>query len=224
MNCLPYSPRSIEYMNTTVTRGKNYCIKILLLILKFSYVVKSGIHYGVDYTVYRSHPSMCHSEMCVLVVDSLAQATDESSASFSWKYLSTLTRIVPDVMKILLLCFVSCSNSSSRFLASYDEVRKWTVKSVTVTTRRPSKRSDDFQNIASIQARYHRQSTLSNPRKTMNTKRKRYYLFNVNILSLMDIHERIRKKDEIIRVKESRVHESIITTTCISNNADEIRS
>lgn len=31
--------------------------------------MKSGVNYGVDYTVYRGSPFSCHSEYCVVVVD-----------------------------------------------------------------------------------------------------------------------------------------------------------
>lgn len=33
------------------------------------FVVRSGINFGVDYTVYQSLPHLCHSEYCVSVVD-----------------------------------------------------------------------------------------------------------------------------------------------------------
>jgi tRNA-intron lyase len=33
------------------------------------FVVKTGVHYGLDYAVYRTLPTLCHSEMCAMVVD-----------------------------------------------------------------------------------------------------------------------------------------------------------
>ena len=35
----------------------------------FSYIVRTGINFGVDYCVYHALPSVCHSEMCVTVMD-----------------------------------------------------------------------------------------------------------------------------------------------------------
>ena len=77
------------------------------------FVVKTGVHYGLDYAVYRTLPSHCHSEMCALVVDG-TQKVDiseglESAAStsqISWRHVSTMTRVMPDVMKLLVICHV----------------------------------------------------------------------------------------------------------------------
>ena len=33
------------------------------------YVVKTGVHYGLDYAVYRTLPTHCHSEICAMAVD-----------------------------------------------------------------------------------------------------------------------------------------------------------
>jgi hypothetical protein len=79
-----------------------------------NYVVKTGIHFGIDYSVYRTLPTLCHSEMCAIVVDSLQPRTIadvekghvESSGQIGWRHLSTLTRVMPDVMKLLGLCYV----------------------------------------------------------------------------------------------------------------------
>jgi tRNA splicing endonuclease len=35
------------------------------------FVVKAGLNFGVDFTVYRMLPSHCHSEMCVYIVNSM---------------------------------------------------------------------------------------------------------------------------------------------------------
>ena len=31
--------------------------------------MKTGVHYGLDYAVYRTLPTHCHSEICAMVVD-----------------------------------------------------------------------------------------------------------------------------------------------------------
>ena len=32
-------------------------------------MVKTGVHYGIDYAVYRTLPTLCHSEVCALVIN-----------------------------------------------------------------------------------------------------------------------------------------------------------
>ena len=32
-------------------------------------MVKTGVHYGIDYAVYRTLPTLCHSEICALVIN-----------------------------------------------------------------------------------------------------------------------------------------------------------
>ena len=78
-----------------------------------NFVVKTGIHYGLDYAVYRTLPSHCHSEFCVLLVDGTERVDvtegPESVAGkcqLGWRHVSTLTRVMPDVMKLLLVCYV----------------------------------------------------------------------------------------------------------------------
>ena len=31
--------------------------------------MKTGVHYGLDFAVYRTLPTHCHAEMCVMVLD-----------------------------------------------------------------------------------------------------------------------------------------------------------
>lgn len=67
------------------------------------FVVRAGMHYGVDYAVYCTLPTHCHSEMCAAVID----ATDpQRENDLTFRHLSTLTRVMPDVMKLLLICYV----------------------------------------------------------------------------------------------------------------------
>lgn len=50
-----------------------------------SFVVKSGINFGMDYCVYRDSPDKVHSELCVRVVDAISKSEltkiDDDSAS-----------------------------------------------------------------------------------------------------------------------------------------------
>ena len=59
--------------------------------------MKSGLNYGVDYTIYNTLPSKCHSEMCVTVVDAVTTTgtVANSTDNMSWRHLSTLTRVTP---------------------------------------------------------------------------------------------------------------------------------
>merc|ERR1712196_753458 len=87
------------------------------------FVVKAGLNFGVDFTIYRTLPSHCHSELCVYIVNALDplkihQSTElrdtgsnESKemgegGRLNWRHVSTLTRVMPDVMKILLFAYV----------------------------------------------------------------------------------------------------------------------
>ena len=95
-----------------------------------SYVVKAGINFGVDYCLYQRSPSECHSEICITVVDALhdegvASHDDGGEANrgvsndsnrtseVSWRHITTLTRVVPDVMKLCIICYVLPLPSSS---------------------------------------------------------------------------------------------------------------
>jgi len=94
-----------------------------------SYVVKAGINFGVDYCLYQRSPSECHSEICITVVDALHDegvawhdggeanrgvSNDSNRTSeVSWRHITTLTRVVPDVMKLCIICYVLPLPSSS---------------------------------------------------------------------------------------------------------------
>lgn len=94
-----------------------------------SYVVKAGINFGVDYCLYQRSPSECHSEICITVVDALLDGGvvlhdgDEAdkgvsndsnrTSEVSWRHITTLTRVVPDVMKLCIICYVLPLPSSS---------------------------------------------------------------------------------------------------------------
>jgi tRNA splicing endonuclease len=56
------------------------------------FFIRSALNYGLDYSLYRYHPSLCHAEMCLFVVNGL---TADSHSSLSWKHISCLTRLLP---------------------------------------------------------------------------------------------------------------------------------
>lgn len=95
------------------------------------WVIRHGFNYGMDYCFYRDLPGIVHSELCVRIIDSISKPTiiradsqsnqydmayrqsncawkivQEEKSTISWRNLSTITRIMPDVMKLGLLCYV----------------------------------------------------------------------------------------------------------------------
>ena len=80
-------------------------------------MLKTGLPFGTDYTVYRNIPEYCHSEICAIVIDGtqnsdMREEGEErdtirvQNSQLSWRELSSLTRVLPDVMKTLVLCYV----------------------------------------------------------------------------------------------------------------------
>lgn len=152
------------------------------------YCLRSGIHYGVDFSVYRDHQSMSHSEMSVLVVSagrhhssnisSEVEAVPKSCPNVSWRYLSSLTRIMPDVMKLLVICYVvrdapSSSSTSDSAECNLEEIEKWKVRPVTALSRRSNNRSDDFSTIANIQKKYQQQSKTAVAKKQFSSNKRK---------------------------------------------------
>jgi tRNA-intron lyase len=75
------------------------------------FIVKGGINYGLDFTVYRKSPQFCHAEICAYVIDGThpydsKNENNGENGIINWQQLTTLTRVMPDVMKTLLLCYV----------------------------------------------------------------------------------------------------------------------
>ncbi len=88
----PFNFKSYQYF-----RDKKYCSYCIYFILTdcflYSFIVKTGANFGVNYTIYRSIPSLCHSEMCALVVSDSNSMDD--NLEISWGQLSSLTRTMP---------------------------------------------------------------------------------------------------------------------------------
>jgi tRNA-intron lyase len=200
------------------------------------YYIRSGIHYGVDFSVYRDLPTKCHSEMCVVVVSdgsidmdiditrnrdmgkgmnmdidinvavtsalgaehmpaattAAATATSQDTHTrpnpcpspcpeVSWRSLTALTRVIPDVMKLLVICYVvrdhELLSSLSTELTQYspEYLRQWVVRPATAISRRTNNRSEEFATIGNIQRKYQQQSKLVVTRKNnqIQTKKKR---------------------------------------------------
>jgi hypothetical protein len=169
------------------------------------YVVKTGIHFGLDYAIYRTLPTLCHSEMCAIVIDSLQlqsrTITDmeegkvESTGQVGWRHLSTLTRVMPDVMKLLGLCYVlpkqknthSNMNDDNLTLDSIFGLDVYTpidlstpacidqieVRVVTSSVRRLVVSFEKYPSIRDVQAKYRSCSILKFARQQQVVRKKR---------------------------------------------------
>lgn len=176
--------------------------KVYEYFRKQNFVVKTGIHFGLDYSVYRTLPTHCHSELCVIVVDSLQKRSIEdisdgrveASGQIGWRHLSTLTRVMPDVMKLLGLCYVlpksnTNMDSDSQSLESVFGLEnvpdidltdpkcidQLEVRLVTSLVRRLVVNSSEgaYQSIGKIQRKYRSCSILKVARQAQTVKRKR---------------------------------------------------
>jgi len=111
-------------------KNRNFPIKfkVYSYFRDLGYIVKTGIHYGLDYAVYRTLPSMCHSEICAMVVDATVpfdvsglsdgQHGLPSKCQQGWRHISTLTRVMPDVMKLMTICYVLQNTTTNTLDAS----------------------------------------------------------------------------------------------------------
>ena len=161
------------------------------------FVVKTGIHFGIDYTVYRTVPMLCHSEICATVVDATQSRTLKSieeghvvgTGQIGWRHLATLTRVMPDVMKMLTLCYVQPKRSASGdrvddlFGVGADSacldftspgfIDAVEVKSMTCLVRRQLVNSETYKSAAQIQSKYRAGSLLKHARQKQVSKKKR---------------------------------------------------
>ncbi|CAN0038980.1 unnamed protein product [Ectocarpus sp. 12 AP-2014] len=65
-----------------------------------SFTVDTGHKYGAHYVLYEGPPDECHSRYCVHV-------TGGGGGGDSWSHVKTMTRLMPDVAKSLLVCGVT---------------------------------------------------------------------------------------------------------------------
>ncbi len=201
------------------------------------YVVKTAVHFGFDYAVYRTIPMMSHSEICALVVDatkpldisSSYKETEASSCQQGWRHISTLTRVMPDVMKLMTICYVlpvgdvddstamlftskvessstNASNTNKDVAVGKSEkvlnlpplnmdklysgltgrdscesidyttpkcLDDLVVRPVTTLVRRLIAKSDNYQSIQGVQAKYRSMSILKKARQERVAKKKR---------------------------------------------------
>lgn len=60
--------------------------------------VHTAVNYGLDYSIYQTLPSLCHSALSVLVVDGVSVGRGEDA--LRWTHVSAMTR----VMGVSLTC------------------------------------------------------------------------------------------------------------------------
>ncbi|CAM9434238.1 unnamed protein product [Ascophyllum nodosum] len=68
-----------------------------------SFTVQAGHKYGVHFVLYEGPPDHYHSRYCVHVMG----CASSGGGGDSWGHIKTMTRLMPDVAKSLLVCGVS---------------------------------------------------------------------------------------------------------------------
>ena len=99
-----------------------------------NWVVRSGSQYGVDFIVYRHHPSRVHSEYGVLVLSEEEDKKDRNGRLRVWSDVHCTTRLLGSVAKILLVLYINKngnSDDSPSCLANY------TIEERTITRWSP---------------------------------------------------------------------------------------
>lgn len=154
------------------------------------FVVKGGANYGLDFSVYRRPPQFCHSEICCYVVNATEPFVDgkynPQNGQVNWQQLTTLTRVMPDVMKTLLLCYVlpaecdlsqlaltppATATAETIDLSSLECLEKLRVQPITALVRRQPAGSE--LPIGSIYNKHKKGSVLATPRLDKQKKKKK---------------------------------------------------
>lgn len=117
------------------------------------WVIKGGIKFCVDYLLYKRGPVFAHAEFAVVVcpvyedpADQDASVTNLSnSVPFSWTWLSTINRVNTQVLKTLILTYVTIParrRLNSRLLDSPACLAHYAVKEVVVRRFLPARMRD----------------------------------------------------------------------------------
>lgn len=126
---------------------------------KRGFIVKTAINFGMDYCAYRSHPKECHSEFCVRVFNSM------SAERISWRSISTMTRVMPDVMKLCLLYYVNFSGASTNSVVGLEQTKLASIRTILVNIRRSPISTEKYLKVSQLQAKYQYLSKLKASRK-----------------------------------------------------------
>ncbi|XP_010503178.1 PREDICTED: tRNA-splicing endonuclease subunit Sen2-1 [Camelina sativa] len=110
LNCIKISPhgRSLEDEVDLWRSMRSFKPNFAILYKAYSHlrlknwIVRSGLQYGVDFVVYRHHPSLVHSEYAVLV-----QSIGENDGLKAWSDVHCSVRLTGSVAKTLLFLYVN---------------------------------------------------------------------------------------------------------------------
>jgi len=118
------------------------------------WTVKSGVKFCVDYLLYKRGPVFDHAEFALVICPTYedpADGGDSSKSCFqtgqnmSWSWLSTINRVNSQVMKTLILCYVTIPSSalvSPEMLRSPKCLAHYSVREVTVRRFIPARMRD----------------------------------------------------------------------------------
>ncbi|KAF9258886.1 hypothetical protein L218DRAFT_934213 [Marasmius fiardii PR-910] len=117
------------------------------------WVVKNGLKFCVDFLLYKRGPVFTHAEFAIVICpvyedpeDQRSSTVDLQNASpFTWSWLSTINRVNSQVMKTLILSYVTIparSRVSSDILSSPACFSKYSVREVVVRRFIPARMRD----------------------------------------------------------------------------------
>ena len=81
--------------------------------------VHTAVNYGLDFAIYQTLPSMCHSALSVLVIDGVRRGAAEEN--LRWTHMSAMTRVmgVSECDRFHLASFHSLTNFLNRMCRNY---------------------------------------------------------------------------------------------------------
>ncbi|KAJ4477251.1 tRNA-intron endonuclease [Lentinula aciculospora] len=117
------------------------------------WVVKNGLKFCVDYLLYKRGPVFTHAEFAIVVCPVYEDPQDQESSSinlqnaspFTWSWLSTINRVNSQVMKTLILTYVTIParcRLSREFLNSPACFAHYSVREVIVRRFIPARMRD----------------------------------------------------------------------------------
>ncbi|KAF9786490.1 hypothetical protein BJ322DRAFT_1059914 [Thelephora terrestris] len=114
------------------------------------WTIKSGVKFCVDYLLYKRGPVFDHAEFALLICPTYEDLADSDSPTrgtrdISWSWLSTINRVNSQVMKTLILCYVTIPSSAlvtTEMLGSPKCLAYYSVREVTVRRFIPARMRD----------------------------------------------------------------------------------
>jgi len=117
------------------------------------WTIKSGVKFCVDYLLYKRGPVFDHAEFALVICPTYEDPADgdapescfQGTRNISWSWLSTINRVNSQVMKTLILCYVTIPPSSlvsSEALRSPKCLAYYSVREVTIRRFIPTRMRD----------------------------------------------------------------------------------